>query len=81
MTFVKWFKTFNEEKGIDPDEVIVVEGKSGPNHIPLAVLFDVITKDAPKSEQEGIKKMLVMLDFKNANIRDYYRHLAKAIAK
>ncbi len=79
MKFSTWFDTFNEEKGIEPDEVINVKGPSGNNHIPLGALFDII-KGAPKSEQEGIKKMLVKIDFANADVRDYYRHLAKAIA-
>lgn len=78
--FATWFNTFNSEKGIDPEQVIEVEGPSGTNFIPLQCLFDIILS-APKHEQEGIKTMIVKIDFANADVVGYYKHLAKAIAK
>lgn len=79
-TFANWFKTFNEEKGIDPETNIEVEGPSGTNFMTLQNVFDAIlqTSDA---EQAGIKAMIVRIDFANGNVVDYYKHLAKAIAQ
>jgi hypothetical protein len=79
MTFNKWLDTFNEEKNIDLEQIIVVEGPSGPNMIPVEALIEAI-KAAPAHEQAGIKKQIVRLDFLNADIMGYYRHLAQAIA-
>lgn len=78
-SFETWFKTFNEEKGIDPEQEIEVQGPSGPNFMQLQDVFDAIlsTSDA---EQAGIKVMLVKIDFSNADPVGYYKHLAQAIA-
>lgn len=78
-TFTKWLDTFTAEKGLDTDQVLTVEGASGPNHIPLACLLDAI-KSAPAREQEGIKSMVVRIDFRNGDVMHYFRHLAQAIA-
>jgi hypothetical protein len=81
MKFNKWLNTFIEEKGLNTDHVFEVEGPVyGMNFIPLEALVEVI-KGAPKHEQEGIKTMIVRLDFANAKIMPYFEHLAKAIAK
>lgn len=79
MTFNKWLETFVLEKGIDGEQMLVVEGPSGENHIPVACLVDLM-KQAPTPEQTGIKAMLVKIDFLNGDVLDYFRHLAKAVA-
>jgi hypothetical protein len=79
-TFAQWFKTFNEEKGIDPETDIEVEGPSGTNFMTLQNVFDAILQTSPK-EQAAIKTMIVKIDFRNGNVVDYYKHLAKAIAQ
>lgn len=79
MNFKKWLHTFLEEKGIDLDTVVEAEGPSGTNHIPVSCLVDAMLA-APKHEQDGIKTMIVRLDFRNAPILPYFAHLAKAIA-
>jgi hypothetical protein len=79
-SFAKWIDTLLEEKGIDGEEVLEVEASDGtPNIIPIASLVEVI-KSAPAHERAGIKTMLVKIDFVNGNVRDYLKHLAKAIA-
>ena len=83
MTFAKWIDTLVDEKGIDREERIEVEGPSGLNSIPVACLLDAM-KQAPKSEQAGIKRMIVRIDFVAPGpkpILDYFRHLAQAIAQ
>lgn len=79
-TFAQWFKTFNEEKGIDPETNIEVEGPSGTNFMTLQNVFDAILSTSI-DEQYGIKNMLVRIDFANADVVGYYKHLAKAIAQ
>ncbi len=79
MTFNKWLETFLNEKGIDGETVLDVDGPSGVNSIPVACLVDLI-KQAPRHEQQGIKTMIVKIDFRNGNVLDYFRHLARAVA-
>lgn len=77
--FEKWLDTLISEKGIDTETVLEVSGTSGANFIPLECLISTI-KQAPKHERDGIKTMLVKIDFVNGSILDYFRHLARAIA-
>lgn len=80
MNFNTWLDTFLEEKGIDLDEIMEIQGKVyGTNFIPVSELVNQI-KYAPLSEKQGIKNMLVRIDFHNSNIMDYLKHLAQAIA-
>jgi len=81
MKFNKWLDTFIQEKGLNLETVFEVEGPVwGPNFIPCAVVIEHI-KIAPKHERDAIKTMIVKLDFVNADIMDYFKHLAKAIAR
>jgi hypothetical protein len=80
MNFSTWLDTFLEEKGIDMDQIMEIHGEFyGTNFIPVSELINQI-KQAPLSEKHGIKNMLVRIDFYNANVMDYLKHLAKAIA-
>jgi hypothetical protein len=60
--FTNWLNTFIEEKGIDTEEILEVEGKSGTNFIPVSVLLEHI-KIAPTKEQQEIKTIIVKIDF------------------
>ena len=79
MTFSKWIDTFLSEKGIDGEHALTVTGPSGENSIPVACLVEMM-KSAPKHEQQGIKTMIVKIDFRNGDVLDYFRHLARAVA-
>jgi len=80
-SFNNWLDTFIDEKGIDLEDTFEVEGPEyGINTIPYGVIIEHM-KIAQPHEQAAIKNMLVRLDFANADIRDYLRHLGKAIAK
>lgn len=79
MTFDKWIDTFVSEKGIDPEQVLTAEGPSGANSIPVQCLIDLM-KQAPRHEQTAIKTTIVKIDFRNGDVLDYFRHLAKAVA-
>lgn len=78
-TFANWIDTFVEEKGLEIDQTFEVEGRSGLNVIPLAVLIEHM-KIAPKREQDRIKDTIVRIDFLNGNVMDFFKHLAGAIA-
>lgn len=77
-SFVAWLDTFVEEKGLDRDEHFDVEGPSGTNVFPLGVVIDTI-KQANAQEQAAIKHQLVILDFQNRDVVDYFKHLARAL--
>lgn len=79
MTFNTWLETFLSEKGIDRDHVLEVDGPSGFNAIPVDCLVSLM-KQAPKHEQQGIKSMIVKIDFRNGDVLDYFKHLARAVA-
>lgn len=79
MQFAQWLDTFVEEKGIDTEDILEVEGASGANWIPVDVLLDTMKATTP-GEQAAIKRMIVRIDFVNGNVLDYFKHLAQAIA-
>jgi len=76
--FEKWIDTFIEEKGIDTHEQFKITNGS------ISKVFsyeDVLTaiKTTSKDEQAEIKNMLVAIDYKNGDIKDYLRHLSKVL--
>lgn len=82
MKFNQWIDTFLSEKGVDVDDIVTAEGPSGENVIPIGMLVDLM-KSAPKPEQDGIKKMLIKIDFVAPGrkpVIDYFAHLAQAVA-
>lgn len=78
--FIKWIDTFLSEKGIDLDEYFDVDGPSGVNSMPYQAVVDMM-KVAPPHEQNSIKAVLVKIDFRNGDVKDFLRHLGKAIAR
>ena len=75
----KYLETLITEKGRDLEDILEVEGPSGTNYMPLAVLVEAIDH-APTREQQAIRKQLVYIDFHNGDVFDYFRHIAQAIA-
>lgn len=75
-----WLRTFVREKGLDLEHTFDVDGPSGFNLIPLGCLLECI-EQAPKSEQDAIKMMLIRIDFRNGDVMDYFKYLCKAIAQ
>ena len=78
MKFSKWLDTLVSEKNIDLEETFTIE-KTQTNFMNYAVVVEAI-KNTCKEEQKAIKNMLVKIDFLNGDIKDYFRHLAVAIA-
>lgn len=79
MTFNKWLDTFIAEKGIDLEDGFTVEGPTGTNHMQYVHVVAAI-QGAPDHEKAAIKSMIVKIDFRNGDVRHYFRHLAQAIA-
>lgn len=80
-SFDNWIDTFISEKGIDLEETFEAEGPEwGVNIIPYGVVVEHM-KIAPQSEQAAIKNMIIRIDFKNLDVKDYFRHLGKALAR
>lgn len=79
MNFAKWLDTLVEEKGLNTDRVFKVNGPSGPNYIPLAVVIENI-KITVRQEQRQIKNILVRIDFANGDVMHFFNHLAQALA-
>lgn len=79
--FSRWLNTFISEKGLDLDTIFEVVGPTGTtNWIPAQCIVDLMHQTSPR-EQAGIKAMIVRIDFANGNVMDYFKHLAKAVAK
>lgn len=78
MKFSKWLDTLVSEKNIDLEETFTIE-KTQTNFMSYGVVVEAI-KNTSKEEQNGIKKLLVKIDFLNGSVKDYFRHLAVAIA-
>lgn len=79
MKFSDWLKTFIDEKGIDTEQILEVEGDSGTNFIPVQIVLDHVLKTT-KDEQWKIKDIIVRIDFMNGDFLHFLKHLAKAIA-
>jgi len=78
-SIANWLDTFISEKGLDIDQYFEIDGPSGVNMINYHHVLQII-KSAPIQEQRAIKMMMISLDFNNADIAKYFRHLAQAIA-
>ena len=70
----------SEKANISMTTPIEVEGASGTNFMNVGVIVEHILI-APKSEQAAIKNVLVKIDFNNGDVLDFFKHLAKALAK
>lgn len=79
MNFKTWIDTLVEEKGIDKEEFLFVNGPSGENIIPIGSVIESMIMTSEK-EQKAIKNMLVKIDFVNGDIKHYFKRLAHAIA-
>lgn len=77
--FNKWFTTFLEEKDL-PFESFTVTATDGVEHIMDTDVVIEAIKSCPAREQNGIKDMLVRLDFANANVNGYLKHLGQGLA-
>jgi ribosomal protein S3AE len=68
-----------EEKELDINHIFKVEGESGLNLITLGIVIEHILISAKKNQQE-IRQKLVEIDFANADVKHFFKFLAKYIA-
>ncbi len=80
MIFEKWFDTFLEEKN-NPYASWEIEDNDGTTHYIDSDFIIETIKTCPEHEQKGIKNMLVKIDFMNASVNDYFKHLATGLVK
>jgi hypothetical protein len=74
-----YLKTFFDEKGIDPEETFEFTNDLGVwNLMPYGVVIEAIL-GAPAAEQAAIAKKIRIIDFKNGDVKDFLRHLGKAL--
>ena len=77
--FNSWLDTFLDEKNIDMENIIEVEGSLGINYIPVSIVIDRM-KETTSDEQKKIKDIIVKIDFNNGDIMHFITHLAKSLA-
>jgi len=78
MTFINWFDTFTAEKKI-PYIAWEINSEDGTTHmIDNNVVMEHI-RISSKSEQNGIKNVLVKIDFANGDVNHFFKHLATAL--
>lgn len=75
----RYLRRFFAEKDI-PEQVFTVNGRSGPNSIPNAVVVEHFALCSPK-EIAGIENTLRRIDFVNGDVNHFLNHLAKALAR
>jgi len=82
MSTIKTYLTnlISEKSSIHMHTPINVEGPSGMNFMTVEVVVEHILITS-KKEQDAIRTMLVKIDFHNADILDYFKHLAQALAR
>jgi hypothetical protein len=78
MTTKQWLKIFFEEKNL-PFAQWEIEASDGVTHfINNEIVIDAI-HTAPPSEQKQIQSVLRRLDFANADVNDFLKHLARGL--
>ena len=78
MRFGKWLDTFLSEKGIELDEYLDTYRGEEHRALPVGFITEHI-KAAHPDERAKIKSTIVMIDFKNGDVRHYLAHLGAAL--
>ena len=78
---MKYFRTLLNEKGINLDNVLEVEGPEyGVNFIPVECVLEFM-ENADRGVQIKMRNTLTKIDFQNGDIMDFITYVAKFIAK
>lgn len=78
-TYEQYITALFEEKRIDLEQTLEVEGPSGTNFMPASMVVDAI-KNAGHNERPAIRQTFQKIDFHNGDIMHFVRHLAQALA-
>lgn len=65
---------------MDTESIFEIEDDSGFSVVPLGVVIKHI-KITTRQEQIQIKDMIVRIDFVNGDAMNFFKHLAKVIAR
>lgn len=77
--FKDWFQTFLDEKNL-PFEVWEIQDADGNTHIvDSGIVIEAILQATHPAEQEKIKNILVLIDFRNGSANHFFHHLATGI--
>jgi hypothetical protein len=80
-TTQQYFDAFFDEKDIDPDETFEFEDSEGTwHHMTYGVVIEAV-KGTRAVEATNIAATLRRLDFANGDVRDFLRHLGRAMAQ
>ena len=74
----KYLKALLSEKGYDLEDRINVNVRGENHSLPLQVVNDAILS-LDKNIQKQIRNKLVMIDFNNGDILDFYKYIVKGL--
>jgi len=76
----KYLYTLLKEKGIDINEIIIVDEDElfGAVFMNLGDIVDFILKQ-DKRNQEKVRDTLVKIDFCNGDVMDYFKYIGKGL--
>ena len=78
---MKYFRTLLNEKGIDLQTVLEVEGKEwGVNFIPVEVVVEFMETRSIET-QKKMRNNLTKIDFMDGDILHFFKYVAKFLAK
>lgn len=80
MLFNQWIDTFVSEKEIDESTEFTIDSKGVIHFVSIRLLIEFIKKQ-PNETKRKIKETLIFLDFRNADILDYFNFMAKGYIK
>jgi hypothetical protein len=75
MNFKKWLETLIEEKGLE-NEIFTIDYEGEFHMIEMQFLVEFLG-GMDKRNQDKIKNILVMIDFKNGDVMDFMNHCAR----
>jgi hypothetical protein len=78
MKFGKWIHTLMDEKMIDMEDTVTTCRGDKTRELPIGFIVEHMII-APADERADMKKVLVMIDFKNGDVLHFIAHLGAAL--
>lgn len=81
--FINWFATFIEEKNLNTEEIFEVvnddpDSLFGNDFVRFNVVVEFVN-NSDSTVHRNVKEMLVKIDSANANVMDFFAHMAKGV--
>jgi hypothetical protein len=77
--FNEWLERFVEEKEIDPQETFEFEHDGELHSMPYGCVIEGVMS-ARDAEKIRIKQILLEIDYRNGDVKDYFRHLGHVLS-